>query len=355
MSEISNDNLFFDNQELIEEQGDTELEKAAPFIIRYGNGIMKTVISAKRGNRSYANLTQDRMDSGSRQLNKLVDEKGGSLLAMTLTAKYDPTDIDDIEDSYIRGKKGALQFHQWLRRNGFDEYIEGIEAHLLGGCHFHLIIHHKEKLETVFDKEKKVRLANKTLEREIKAAWQRCFNGRRTKVDIQVVHDLGKATAYLSKELGKESHIESALKRSKRDWTGNGDEDYKKRDIEKLFGWYFANKLRIRRWNMSRGLKVVALDKDIIGNSIKTTTDDKKDEVTDWFFIPKSDIKKGLFTGKPGIIKENTPEYERAKKYFDKYPNKHKLSIEESSLMIRKKLNEGRKTKQLVTEAMAEA
>jgi hypothetical protein len=295
------------------------------------------------------------MNSGSLQLKELVDEKGGSLLVMTLTAEYDPTNIDDIENSYIREKKGALQFHQWLRRNGFDEYAECIEAHFLGGCHSHLIIHHQEKLETVFDKERKSRLANKTLEQEIKAAWQRCFNGRRAKVDIQVVHDLGGATAYLSKELGRESHIESALKRSKRGWTGKDDEDYKKQDIKKLLGWYFANKLKIRRWNMSRGLKVATLDKDIMGNSIGIITDDKKDKVTDWFFIPKADRKKGLFTGKPGMIEENTPEYERAMYYFTKYPNEHKLSREKLRLMILKKLNEKKKNKlkQLITEAMA--
>jgi hypothetical protein len=358
MSRPSISNLFFENKELkklIEEKVETEIKKAASFIVRYESGTIKWGLSAKRGNRSYANLTQDRMDSGSRQLNKLVDEKGGSLLVMTLTAEYNPRNIDDIEESYICVKKALLQFHQWLRRNGFDEYIECIEAHFFGGCHSHLIIHHKEKLDTVFDKERKARLANKTLEREIKAAWRRCFTGRSAKADIQVVHDLGSCTAYLSKELGRESHIESALKRSKRDWTSNGDEDHKRRDIKKLLGWYFANKLKLRRWNMSRGLKVAALDKDIIGNSIGIITDDKKDKVTDWFIIPEADRKKGLFTGKPGRIEENTPEYERAMYYFTKYPNEHKLSREEFRLKIFKKLNEKRKTKLLVIEAMVAA
>jgi hypothetical protein len=235
MSETITDNLFFENKKLIEEQLETELEKAAPFVVKYESGTMKYCLSAKRGNRSYANLTQGRMDNGSCQLKKLVDEKGGSLLAMTLTAEYESTDIDDIENSYKRIKKALLRFHQWLRRNGFDEYIESIEAQFIGGCHSHLIIHHKGKLETVFDKEKKARLANKTLEQEIKAAWQRCFNGRRAKVDIRAVHNLGSATAYLSKELGWESNIEGALKRSKRDWTGKGDESGKTRDIKILW------------------------------------------------------------------------------------------------------------------------
>jgi hypothetical protein len=360
MNKATINNMFFENKELkkhIEEQLETQLNKAALIIIQHADGSISKIHSAKRGNRSYANLTQDRMDNGSRQLKKLVDEKGGSLLAMTLTAEYDPTDIGDIENSYIRIKEGLLQIHQWLRRNGFDEYIEGIEAHFLGGCHSHLIIHHKEKLETVLDKGRITRLADKTLEQIIKAAWQRCFNGRRAKVDIQVIDDLDGAAAYLSKELGRESHIESALKRFKRDWTGKDDEDYKKQDIKKLLGWYFANKLKIRRWNMSRGLKVAALDKDIIVNSIGITTEDKKDKVTDWFIIPKSDMKKGLFTGKPGRIKKNTPEYERAMYYFAKHPNEHKLSREKLRLMILKRLNEKRKNKLklLITEAMTAA
>jgi hypothetical protein len=71
--------------------------------------------------------------------------------------------------------------------------------------------------------------------------WQHCFNGRRAKVDIQVIYNLGGATAYLSKKLGWESHIESALKRSKRNWTDKDDKDHKKQDI-KLLGWYFAKR-----------------------------------------------------------------------------------------------------------------
>jgi hypothetical protein len=346
-------NLFYEIKELIEEQVEAELKKATLFIARYESGKIIWGRSAKRGNRSYANLTQNKMDSGSRQLKKLVEKTGGSLLSMTLTAEYDPTDLDDIEDSYTRGKKASLQFHQWLRRNGFDEYIEAIEAQFLGGCHSHLIIHYSETVETVFDKKRKPRLANKTLEKKIKAAWRRCVNGRLAKVDIQVVHDLGGAAAYLCKELGRESHVESALKRSKRDWTGKGDEDHKEKDIKKLWGWYFANKLQIRRWNMSRGLKVKeveALDQDSIDNSIN---DDKKDKIIDWFIIPKSDIKKGLFTGKPGRIEKNTPEYERAMYYFSKYPNEHKLPREELRLRIRKRLNERRRLKLLAMAAAA--
>jgi hypothetical protein len=192
-----------------------------------------------------------------------------------------------------------------LHGHGFDEYIEVIEAHFLGGCHFHSIIHYKEKLESVFDKGKKARLANKTLEHKLKAAWQRCLIGRRARIDIQVVHDLDGAIAYLCKGLGRGSHIETALKRSKRDWTDKGDEGHKEKDIKNLLSWYFADKLQIRRWNMSRGLKDKALDNKVIGNSIN---DDKKDKVTDWFIIPKSDIKKRFFTGKPGRIEKNTPE-----------------------------------------------
>jgi hypothetical protein len=137
------------------------------------------------------------------------------------------------------------------------------------------------------------------------------------------------------------------LKRSKRNWTGKDDEDYKKQDIKKLLGWYFANKLKLRRWNMSRGLKVTALDRDTIVNSIGIITEEKKDKVTDLFFIPKADRKKGLFTGKPGRVEKNTPEYERATYYFAKYPHEHKLppaererEYEQARIKIVKRLNE---------------
>ena len=307
---IDMNNLFFRYKKLIEERCEDELKKAALILVRRESGSIVKVLSAKRGNSSYANLTRKRMDSAARRMMEKMDEKGGSILMMTLTAKYDPTDIEGIFNSWERMKKKIWPpFSRWLRRNGFDSYICTFEANELGGCHINLVIYYKNELEAVIDKNRKSRLADKKFEREIKEVWWRFGGGR---ADIKIADPLG-ATAYVSKELGRESHIEAALKRSKRDWTGKGDEGKKSSDIKKLWGWYIACELNLRRYNMSRDLKNEgALVKSIIGNSTERKNYDKKDPIIDWFIIPRADLKKGIFTKKPGAVDKSSPEYWRA-------------------------------------------
>ena len=336
-----NSNLFFLNKETIEKRCEDELKKAALIVVKRESGSISKVHSAKRGNRSYANLVQNRTDSAVSQMNKKVDEKGGTILMMTLTADYNPTSIEGIKNSWTRIKEIWQPFSRWFRRNGFESYISIYEAHEQGGCHIHLVIYYKNELEAVVDKNRKSRLADKKFEHEIKKAWRRYGGGL---ADIQIADPLG-ATAYVSKELGRESHIEAALKRSKRDWTGKNDEREKSNDIKKLWGWYIACELEIRRYNMSRDLKIEALDKVGIGNSTEKKDYDKKDPITDWFIIPRADLKKGIFTKKPGAVAKNSSEYWRASYYFEKYPNEHKLSRERLRYMILKRLNERKKNK----------
>jgi hypothetical protein len=304
------------------------------------------------------------MDDMFRHLEKMVEEKGGSLVLMTLTAKYNPRNLTDIFNSWKRIAKKWQGFKQWLQRNDFSSFICVKEAHETGGCHIHLIIYYSKELKTTIDKYHTFRMADKEFEQRIKEAWSNRFYEKtktKAKADIQIVQEYQGASAYISKELGKESHIETALKRCKRDWTGKGDEAHKIQDIKKLWGWYIADILNLRRWNMSHVKKAKALDKEAIDNSIEVSNDDNNDKTTGWYFvIPKSDIKKGLISKKLGKVKKNTPEYWRIMYYSTKYPDKHKLPKEETEkqqditrMKIRKRLNDHRKIRLLAMEAVA--
>ena len=346
-----NDNLFFQHKRDIEEQLETELNKAALIIVQYKSGSISKILSAKRGNISYANLIQGRMDSASRQMKEQLDERGGSILKITLTGNYDTKNMADILDSWKRMKKNWQPFYRWLKHNGFSTYIAINEAHEKGGCHIHLTIYCKNKLEAKIDKERMSRLADKKFEREIKGCWRRCSGGGIC--DIQVVDDLSGVTAYISKELGRESHIEKALKRSIRDWQNKGDEKQRSADIKKLWGWYIADVLKLRRWNMSRDLKVEPLGKDVIGNSIQATASQKvASPVINYFIVPFSDLKAGLFSRGWGKVWEDSPEYCRAMYYFSKYPQEHRLPQDErereclqARIKILKRLNERKRAR----------
>jgi len=348
-----NDNQFFQCKKDIEEHCQSELKKGYLIIAKYTSGSITKIYTAKRGNSSYANLVQNRMDNAVRQIKKQLEEKGGSILQITLTGKYDIEDIEDIFNSWERMKnKYWAPFYRWLKRKGFSSYISTNEAHEKGGCHTNLIIYHKNELEAVIDKKRISRLVDKILERKIKECWRRCGGGN---ANVQVVDNLSAVTGYINKDIGRESHIEGALNRSMRNWQKKSDKEKQSADIKKLWGWYIANKLKLRRWNMSRDLKVEALGKVIRVNSIEIINNEKKDKITDWFFIPKADTKKGVFTEKPGKIEENTPEYKRAMYYFNNYPQQHRLpqsvrerEFEQTRKKIVKRLNERKKKREVI-------
>jgi hypothetical protein len=70
-------------------------------------------------------------------------------------------------------KKAWTPFLLWLRQRGFSSFYYALEAHELRGCHIHLVICHKEKLESKIEKKdnslyKVFRLADKSFEHDIK-------------------------------------------------------------------------------------------------------------------------------------------------------------------------------------------
>ena len=339
MSDINDNPFFYTNKEDIEGRG-KDAVKPRKYIHKYRNKITgeeKTAVflNPKRGNKMFAYLTQDKFDNAVRLMKEKVDEESGAILQITLTGEYDPMDIDDIFDSWMRMKKKYWpRFYRWLRRKGFSSFISTNEAHENGGCHINLVIYYKNELESVTDKNRETRMKDKKFEREIEGAWRHFSGGI---AHIQVVDNLSSATGYISKELGRESAIDGALERSIRNWKNESDKK-KRNDIKKLNGWYIAEVLNLRRWNMSRDLsrevaaevevsEVEALDNIVIGNStdtiekINTIGKKRPEKSSDWerverVSVPSFALKKGLFS-KLGWIDNNSPEYTVALRLFD--------------------------------------
>jgi hypothetical protein len=314
---MGNGNLFFKFKMNIEKLADMKLGKAKMFVCKHESGKKTKCQSSCRGNRTYAWLTQKRLDNAVREMHR----KGGTLLMLTLTAHYDPQNLDDIFDSWRRMKYAWPTFLQWLRRHGFSSFYYALEAHELGGCHIHCVIRYDKKLESKIDKKdntvyKVFRLADKNFEQEIKNAWKRQFIVK-TDVDIKFADAPG-ASAYVSKDAGGEnSHIEDALERSKRNWSIEGDKEFQSRDIKKLWGFYNSSKAkpRLRRWGFSNDLKIERYEEE---KSI--------DPIVDYILIPHS-IQKTFFINNIGNIDENTIEGQFINAEFERSNRNHRIPM----------------------------
>lgn len=118
----------------------------------------------------------------------------------------------------------------------------------------------------------------------------------------------------MSKEVGgKDSHIEDALKHSKRNWSGEGDKKFKIKDIKKLWGFYISSTLSLKRWGFSGDIKAENYKSHdpIIGKPI---------------LIPYS-VRKQLSINKFGIIDINTLEGQYLNATIERCNNKGRIPL----------------------------
>ena len=97
---------------------------------------------SRRGNKAYATQTQLRVDAVVSELCKM----DGTLFFITLTVPYNKNSEKSIFESWEMAKKRWPVFLQWAHRKGFNEYMMSYEASEDGGCHIHLILNYKDKL-----------------------------------------------------------------------------------------------------------------------------------------------------------------------------------------------------------------
>jgi len=224
-----------------------------------------------------------------------LDIKKGDSLFVTLTAHYEKTK-SGIFSSWRTNQKELPRTLQRLRRLGFKSYIWVREAFEEGGCHVHIIIKKKNCKFQYFRDQKNpaiLRLDDEELRAKIKCTWK-------GHVDIQVISDENAAN-YISKEIGKTSHIEEALKRAKKGEDTAGDR-------KKLYAHAMSKKLKIRRWGVSR---------DLIKHMTNPSEELPEIELKEYYILPNSIIRAPFFEPYNQTVDRKTLLYEKLNDFFN--------------------------------------
>jgi hypothetical protein len=154
-----------------------------------------------------------------------------------------------------------------MKKIGMKDYAMTLEAHANGGCHAHMIalfgnraigIHKsrvkKRKREYRHGKDYIYRLNDIGLLCKIKRAWADALSYSLDSAFVDVIGcgDSG-LVGYVTKELKKASSCEQALKLLKKN-----DETIEKKTRKaaqkKVLAFYFADRLKMRLLNVSRGM-----------------------------------------------------------------------------------------------------
>lgn len=304
-----------------------DLKRTCWFYGRSESGRIIRYAGARRGNKTYAKQAQRRINASVDELCKMV----GTLFFITLTVPYRNSE-KSIFESWKMAKTQWAVFLQWTRRNGFNAYLMSYEACKKGGCHIHLVINYKDKLNAdIGGMVVRYRLNKKNLpqhfidneklmqhiKRRIKKAWKIGL------VKI-IFDDVENTIRYVCKEIGKGSQIEDALRNAKK---GEATADDKKL----LWAHYISLKLNYRRWATSRNLKP-PLDY-IMSNSIKNNkiTETKKDEIIDFVIIPSSTIKSGEIKLEWGMVESGSDESRLVNELFEK---KNQINTDTNTMVM---------------------
>jgi hypothetical protein len=222
----------------------------------WSDGSITKVPAPTRGNRTYAKNRQKRIDLA---IENMLDQTvPGTTLWITLTKRYKKTEDGRLE-SWNFFPKMLPRFLRKLRSLGMIKFIHVKEAHYDGGCHVHILakwnvyLPHRveyKKIKNSNEYREVWRLDNWHLKSKIVKSWG---FGR---IEIQVVRSK-QIGNYLRKEVGKGSNIEPSLRRAERNWSKEGDLNYKDRDVKKIYALYYASLLKIRMITTSRNLPAI--------------------------------------------------------------------------------------------------
>jgi hypothetical protein len=229
------------------------------------DGFISSSPGALRGNKIYAYRQQPRIDSIGQQLeSKLKTEyslETGKLrtneIFCTFTHAYDYS-LEGLEKSWCDVRNHWTKVVRVMKRNGLVDYIRTAEAHLKGGCHLHCVM----VLDTLYDftpqeivnenkdGSRRIIYRSKSLESMLQEFWGSDFGF----IDVQGV-DCGEASKYCTKELGKFSECETAIRFYDK---GTSSDD----DNKRIMTYYMATKLGARLLTCSRGIKFVPVEED---------------------------------------------------------------------------------------------
>jgi hypothetical protein len=279
---------------------DEKLRKAAFLYTVDEAGVIRQKSGAINGNKVAAWRKEKRID----EIFDVVKWDRERTLFITLTHPYIKTE-NGRKESWEHFQKELPRYLRKLKAKGMTDFIAVKEAHRDGGCHVHLLCQMESKLLFFMYKQKR-RLANKALRDYLKDNWAG---------DVDIMGMLNDdIRGYVKKYMGKNSHVENALRRAKREWKKDGDMREKDTDVKKMWALYYCDKLKIRSFTCSekkRKAAVSAKPTDLVKN-MNNSTEQKKPLVVKVVVIPYAIKNNPAFEPYNGIVKPNTRAYDLA-------------------------------------------
>jgi hypothetical protein len=247
------------------------------FFVKISGEKLSKFAGAKRGNKVYAYLMEQRINPIVKSLTA-----NGNARFVTLTHAYE---YEAPEKSWSYFRKELPKF---IRKAKFDAYIYVYEAHEKGGCHVHLIVNGGPSID------------------RLRQIW----DGH---IKVKAVES-AEVGAYLTKEIGKAGHVETALK--------HADEGkLTSADLKKIWRFYYLLTLKMRGWGCSRNLQVEEpneeeLPADLI-NNINNATEAEQANIVE---LPQSIIWNPEFRPYCGPVEPGTPEWDLIMDFLELHP-----------------------------------
>ena len=239
--------------------------KKNKFFVKIGENEITKFSGSKRGNKVYAHKMETRIDPIIKSITKCENS-----YFITLTHQYD---LGNPSESWSYFKKALPKF---IRKAKLESYLYVYESHKNGGCHCHLIV------------------AGKINNDKIKQTWEGHIKIKKIKNE--------KIGSYLTKEIGKAGHVESALK----NWdTGKISAN----DVKKIWRFYYLITLKIRGWNCSRNLKIRESETSDLITNMNNSTGDKLREKEIVLSLPRKIVKDRRFRPYCERLKENQSDW----------------------------------------------
>jgi hypothetical protein len=283
----------------------SKLKKAIFFYNIKSDGKCTRSSGALAGNKVYAHRREMRMNG----IADLIGNDKKKWIFVTLTKWYLKTD-EGRKKSWQEVHEELPKFLRKMRQLGMEEYIWVKEAHRDGGCHVHILMKWNKEIKTRQNKGK-VFIKSEQFRGMIKDCWE-------GNVDVKPVLDDG-VRGYITKELGKFSHVEDALKRAKRDWSKEGDKKFYDGDWKRMWTYYFSDILKIRLHGMSRNIKVEegASLPDLINNMTNTTEQEKAQTIA-VMKVPNYIKRNHAFEPFNGTVDPDSKEMELLRELYEK-------------------------------------
>jgi hypothetical protein len=216
-----------------------------------------------KGNKAYAYRNGK---TAERIFDNVINNSPEHCLYITLTQNYTPS-VEGIKASWEQMNKAVPRLIRQIKRVKYGAYQYVLEAHENGGCHCHIIYNTgngalpdnppTSAIGTGNVPETDLRITESAylaplritddIANVIKKNWKGGFVMRKVQRD-----NVANMKRYFLKSVGREGHVETALDRMSKGYSGNGGDKEKRKDIKLLKTLYFSTFYGIKTVGYSR-------------------------------------------------------------------------------------------------------